>query len=190
MKAIFTKIYDKNEWGNGSGGGSTYEFNKDVYIPRMREFLKENVIKQVTDLGCGDWQCTRHIYDGLDIAYLGVDCVQSVIDENTRNHPEYKFECRDVFGEIEDICDSEMYVLKDVIQHWSNKSVEEFMDKLMKKNFKYVVLVNCCGQHSDGQDTGDGQGRPLSANFYPLKKYNPKILFTYNGKEVSVITKN
>lgn len=188
MKSIFTEIYDKNTWGNGSGGGSTLEFNKDDYIPNLRKFIQDNEIKSVVDLGCGDWQCTRHIYEGLDVDYLGIDCVQSVVDKNIETHPDFKFECRDIFEEIESIQDAELYVIKDVLQHWSNKSIEIFLDKLVKKNVKYVIVTNCCNQSHDYQDTGDGQGRPLSANYFPLKKYNPKILFNYNKKETSIIT--
>jgi hypothetical protein len=29
---IFDYYYKVDAWGNGSGHGSTYEFNKDVYI--------------------------------------------------------------------------------------------------------------------------------------------------------------
>ena len=55
------------------------------------------------------------------------------------------------------------------------------------KKFKYILVINCCGQKNDTDDTYDGGGRLLCSKFLPLKKYNIKKLFNYKTKEVSVI---
>ena len=63
------------------------------------------------------------------------------------------------------------------------------MDYLVdNKVFKYILILNSRGQTQDNQDIEDGEFRGLSANFYPLKKYNPEILKLYNSREISVIT--
>ena len=56
--------------------------------------------------------------------------------------------------------------------------------------FKYILICNCCEQVQDDTDIETGQWRRLSANYYPLKKYNPSILLKYNTKEVSFINTN
>ena len=40
MEDRFTNIYKTNEWGEGSGGGSTIEFNKDTYNLFLINFIK------------------------------------------------------------------------------------------------------------------------------------------------------
>ena len=91
MKEEFTYIYDNEKWGKnkGSGEGSRPKFNQE-YIPFLEDFLKTNNIKSVIDFGCGDWQFSRYIDWGdkpfstmPKIDYLGLDVVDSVIDNNT-----------------------------------------------------------------------------------------------------------
>lgn len=49
------------------------------------------------------------------------------------------------------------------------------------------VITNCCQQRYDNADIVTGDWRPLACEFYPLRFYNAKRLFTFITKEVSVI---
>ena len=81
MEHIFTNIYEYNYWGNNnnseykgsSGGGSYIEYNKDTYVPFLKKFIINHNIKDVVDLGCGDFVCGKLIYDDLDIKYTVYD---------------------------------------------------------------------------------------------------------------------
>jgi hypothetical protein len=57
-------------------------------------------------------------------------------------------------------------------------------------NFKYILICNCCNQYENDTDIEAGKFRPLNAEHYPLKKYNPVKLINYGSKEVSIIKKN
>jgi hypothetical protein len=67
------------------------------------------------------------------------------------------------------------------------------MDYLVdNKKFKYIILVNYGNQTQDNIDIEDGDYRPLSCNYLPLKKYNPVKVGNYNikdnhVKEISII---
>ena len=50
-------------------------------IEFVRRFIKENSIKSVVDLGCGDWQFSPYIYHDLSVAYVGYDVVLPVIQQ-------------------------------------------------------------------------------------------------------------
>lgn len=50
-------------------------------IEFVRRFIKENSIKSVVDLGCGDWQFSPYIYHDLFVAYVGYDVVLPVIQQ-------------------------------------------------------------------------------------------------------------
>ena len=192
---LFTKIYETCEWGNNknesyrgtSGGGSDVSYNIDTYVPFLKDFIKNNKIESVIDLGCGDFRCGNHIYKNLDINYHGYDAYLGVVENNKNTHPQYNFTHLDFYNKKENIISGDLCILKDVIQHWELSEIYNFLDYLVEsKKFKYIILCNCCNQRKDDPENV-GRSMPLSANYLPLKKYNPSILYNYNTKEVSLI---
>ena len=198
MEQVFTNVYENKFWGdnyndkyNGSsGGGSTIDYNKDTYVPFLKNFIKTNNIKNIVDLGCGDFICGKLLYDDLDIFYIGYDVYKKIIDYNSSIYslPKYSFIHLDFFNNKENIVDGELCILKDVIQHWSLYNIYTFLDYLTEqKKFKYILLCNCCYQNQDNTNIQNGEFRPLNCEYFPLKKYNPIKLYNYDSKEVSII---
>ena len=57
--------------------------------------------------------------------------------------------------------------------------------------FKYIIICNNNNQSKDNEELlRTGEQRGLSIRYNPLKKYNPKFLFNYSNKEVSIIFNN
>jgi FkbM family methyltransferase len=201
MEDIFTNIYNYNIWGNNnninyngsSGDGSLIENNIHSYIPFLKKFIIDKKIKTVVDLGCGDFLCGHLVYDDLDISYTGYDIYKKLIDHHKKSFslPKYDFQQLDICNNKENIIDGDLYILKDILMHWSLSNINTFLDYLIKKkNFKYILICNCCDQKEDNTDIKDGMWRKLSCDFFPLKKYNPKkiLKFKSNGmKEISII---
>ena len=199
MEEIFTHIYETSLWGNNknpnyagsSGSGSLLEKNKDTYIPFLREFITENNIKTVVDLGCGDFVCGAITYDDLDVKYTGYDTYKKVVDYVSSCHaaPKYTFHHLDFYNKKEEISCADLCIIKDVLIHWSNDHITTFLDYLIaSKKFKYILLCNCCRQIKDyNDDIKVGDWHPLSCDFLPLKKYNTRKLFEYIFKQVVVI---
>lgn len=201
MESIFTNVYETHEWGtnnkteyNGSsGGGSEINFNKNNYVPFLRNLIIDNTINTIVDLGCGDFRCGHILYDDLDITYTGYDAYKKVIDYNSTQYPlpKYTFTHLDFCNNKESIVGGDLCILKDVLQHWSLDNIYNFLDYLVEqKKFKYIVICNCDYQTQDNTDIQTGKFRPLSCRFLPLRKYNPTKVYNYNTKEVSVITLN
>ena len=197
MNETFTYIYENKVWGdnnnneyNGSsGGGSDIDFNKDTYVPFLQNFIINNNIKNIVDLGCGDFKCGKLIYDMLDIKYTGYDTYKKIIIYNLKHNPlpKYFFKHLDFYNNKEIIIKGDLCILKDVIQHWKLNEIYTFLDYLVEnKIFKYILISNCCNQTTDNPEN-DGRYTPLSVDFFPLKKYNPVKLYNYHTKEVSVI---
>jgi hypothetical protein len=191
----FTNIYNTNYWISGSGSGSYIE-NTKIYNKYIINFIKNNNINTITDIGCGDWQSSYLIYQELDnIDYIGLDCVKSVIETNIKNHPKFNFCELDILTNIDLIRDSDLYIIKDVLQHWKLIDIYYFLDKLVMKNFKYIIITNNGSQHYDNLELNEyiGNGRGLNSNFLPLKKYNAEPLLTYFGgenKQMCIIKKD
>jgi hypothetical protein len=197
METFFTNIYENKIWGdnkndqyNGSSGsGSDVEYNKYTYVPFFKNFIIDNNIKNIVDLGCGDFKCGNLIYDDLDILYTGYDTYKKIIDYNLKQHslPKYSFIHLDFFDKKETIINGDLCILKDVIQHWKIDEIYTFLDYLVEnKIFKYILICNCCNQKTNNPENNH-RSTPLSIDFFPLKKYNPVKLNNYNLKEVSII---
>ena len=198
MEQVFTDVYENKDWGdnnnvayNGSSGkGSGIDYNKDSYVPFLKKYIVENNIKNIVDLGCGDFECGKLIYDDLDISYTGYDAYKKIIDYNSTQHslPKYNFIHLDFCNNKEQIINGELCILKDVIQHWSLDNIYKFLDYLIEyKKCKYILICNCRNQTADNTDIQNGDWRQLSCEYLPLRKYNPVKLYTYRSKEVSVI---
>jgi hypothetical protein len=198
MEQIFTNVYENAIWGNdnskaysgSSGGGSEIYYNENAYIPFLKQFIVDNNIKSVVDLGCGNFKCGTLIYDNLDIMYTGYDTYGKVIEynKNINSRPKYNFMHMDFLNNMENIVNGDMCILKDVIQHWSLENIYSFLDYLVNsKKFKYILICNCCNQTVNNTNIKDGSWRELSCKFLPLKKYNAIELCRYNTKEVSLI---
>jgi len=198
MEPVFTNIYESKTWGdngnieyNGiSGGGSSIENNKDSYVPFLKKFITDYNIKHIVDLGCGDFICGNLIYGDLDIVYTGYDTYKKVVDYNSKQYvsPKYSFIHLDFFNNKENIINGDICILKDVIQHWSLINIYTFLDYIVEhKKFKYILICNCSYQTEDNTDIHNGEFRPLSCDFFPLKRYNPIKYYIYLSKEVSFI---
>jgi hypothetical protein len=201
MEQIFTSIYENKVWGdnnmkeyNGSSGqGSNVDYNIDTYVPFLQKFLTDNNIKTIVDLGCGDFKCGNLIYDSLDVKYIGYDAYKKLIEfnSNQNTNEKYTFIHLDFCNDKEKILNGDVCILKDVIQHWTLSNIYSFLDYIVEnKKFKYILICNCCNQERDNTDIPTGLWRPLSCEYFPLKKYNAIKLYNYYLKEVSVIEIN
>ena len=190
---VFNKIYDEGIWleeNSKSGGGSDISYNLTTYIPFLKNLIIEKNIRSVVDVGCGDFLCGPYIYDDLFVKYTGYDIYQDVVETNNRNYKNYKFIFLDIINDWENLEKADICIIKDVLQHWLLKDIYQFLDNIsLSKKFKYILICNCCGQDGDNMDMYYVGGfRELSAKYYPLKRYDAKILYTYHTKEVSLIT--
>jgi hypothetical protein len=195
---IFTNIYENNIWGNDSsidnlykgtsGGGSEINHCRQ-YIDFVREFIIKNKINKVIDLGCGDWQASCLIYEKLDnICYYGYDAYEKLIISHKNQYPDYSFIHLDFVDHKEKIESGDLCILKDVLQHLSNISIDTLLNYLIKeKKFKYILITNDGNQKSNNININNGEYRRLSANFDPLKKFKPKIIYGYKNKEISLV---
>jgi len=202
MEKIFTNIYESNGWlsdnknpnyKGGSGTGSLLENNKDTYVPFLRQFIADNNIKSVVDLGCGDFVCGAITYDDLDIKYTGYDTYKKVVDyiSTCFAAPKYTFHHLDFYNKKEEIACADLCIIKDVLIHWSVDHITKFLDYLIaSKKYKHILICNCSDQLVENHDIQVGGWRALTCDMLPLKKYNSRKMFKFMSncmKEVFVI---
>lgn len=151
---IFSKIYANNAWGKPtdagekfrSGNGSHNEKIIVPYIETLIPLLTNNNIRNIVDLGCGDFWIMRHVLGavseaGYNFFYTGIDVVADLINHNaaTFNYPNIKFLCRDITADNEPLPDGDILIIRQVLQHLSNADIKKILDKASKFKFLFIT---------------------------------------------------
>lgn len=142
---IFTDIYRTSKWQSGdkniplSGPGSSLENTVNV-TKILDEFIDENKILSVTDLGCGDLTWIPNTKFFNTIKYTGVDIVEHLIEEHKLKYPFNNFITADIVN-YTDIEYADFIILRDIIFHLKVEDVEKIF-KNLKNKFKYIYITS------------------------------------------------
>jgi SAM-dependent methyltransferase len=133
------KLWGTNEEGEGfSGGGSILEAALPYY-EYIKDFIRNNNIKSVVDLGCGDWTLSKHM-DWTGIDYVGYDVVKSVIEKNIKNYASDNIRFVNANFLNVEIPSADLMICKHVLQHIPNRDVFIFLNLLSK--FKHCLILD------------------------------------------------
>lgn len=166
MKEVFERIYGDDHWKGGSGEGSVHAPNKP-YVAFLQDFLKRRRVRSVVDLGCGDWQFSRHV-DWTGVRYDGFDLVDGVI---ARNRAEFGADHIRFHPAVEDwpnLPRADLLIAKDVLQHWPNAQIAAFLPVLAR--YRFALITNCIGDYGPplNSDIHVGAFRPLDLRKPPF----------------------
>ena len=174
MSDRFSEIYEKNEWGFGSGAGSLPLNNID-YIKFIKTLLSSNNIKSVVDFGCGDWQFSRFInWDG--VTYTGFDIVESVVVRNQALFGRDNITFH-VFNQETHLPHADLFLCKDVFQHLPNRLIQQYL-RLFKEHARFMLITNDDWPAEDliNLDIENGGWRPVRLEREPFSEVAPVIL--------------
>ena len=182
MRERFQEIYATNEWKHGSGEGSLAEHNQG-YIRFVESFFREHDIRSIVDLGCGDWQFSRHI-DWGDAHYHGLDIVPSVVEANIAQfaRPGIQFSLHD--GDNSQIPPADLLISKDVLQHWSSAAIHALLPEFSR--YRHVLVTNCVNPHGEtvNGDIADGGFRYLDLRLEPYNLNAQEVLSYTNQRSL------
>ena len=138
----FGEIYENNVWGgkqgefySGDGSGAEYA---DHYAQAVRQFIRENKIERVVDLGCGDFRVASKFVSRA-FHYTGCDVVFSLVRHlnETRKSETIEFRCVNI---VEDeLPDGDLCLIRQVLQHLSNAEIAQVLQNAQK--FKYLIIT-------------------------------------------------
>jgi SAM-dependent methyltransferase len=160
MRERFETIYRTNEWGEGCGSGlGAMPKWTGPYRRYVQYFIKAQKVRSVVDVGCGDWQSSRLMnWSGID--YLGLDVVPFLVEKNIKEYgsPTIRFRVRE--SHTEPLPEADLLLVKDVMQHWSDKSIQEFLP--LMRSCRYALITNEVATkgktvHRDIKDGGSGR---------------------------------
>ncbi|MBV9216934.1 MAG: class I SAM-dependent methyltransferase [Acidobacteria bacterium] len=166
LRDRFEEIYRSAEWGGDSGEGSRPIYTKG-YVEFLNTFLKENAIKSVVDLGCGDWQFSRSI-DWGPAAYLGVDVARPIVDANRKMYSRANVRFEECSGDPKELPPADLLLVKDVLQHLSYTNIDRVLASL--SNYKFSLITNCVDpkKATVNRDIEDGDFRYLDLRLEPF----------------------
>ena len=182
MKHEFERIYADNEWKYGSGEGSL-PVHTAPYRCFIENFIKEHKIESVVDFGCGDWQSSRLI-DWEGVKYIGFDIVPSVIEENRVRYSRPNVEFRIFKDQFSELPITDLLIVKDVLQHWSNEAIQRFLPYV--KRYRFALITNCVkpfGPTVNG-DIRDGDFRYLDLCSAPFNLEAEEVVTFTNHRSI------
>lgn len=172
--SVFDNIYTTNSWGFGSGHGSLPSVTR-VYRRFIEEFIINNSIGSVVDLGCGDWQFSKLI-DWSNVRYLGLDIVPSIINTNQQKFGSKNVKFKLLSKPNDEIPKADLLLVKDVLQHLPNRNVHSFIKNTLP-NYKYSLITNCSKpRNTTNTNIKTGGFRPISLGAEPFNQRGCVVL--------------
>ncbi len=135
---IFTDIYNRKEQAGISDPGSTLESTQN-YRHILQNFLRDNKINSVVDLGCGIWEFLSHI-DWNGIEYRGFDVVARVIEQNKLFYENDHIHFEQLDALQHELPAADLLLCKDVLQHLTNEDIQSIIAQF--KKYKYCLITN------------------------------------------------
>jgi hypothetical protein len=166
VRKVFEQIYQRSDWGTGSGNGSQPSSTVG-YRAFLERFIVMNNVKSIVDVGCGDWHSSRYVCFN-DARYTGFDVVNSIVDSNQQRFGSQSISFKLMPNDPTHLPDADLLIMKDVLQHLSNKHIFFYRDKIMKK-FKFCLITNSWKaiNYKQNGDISPGQFRSLDLRLPP-----------------------
>lgn len=202
QEAVFEEIYTKERWGKGkgSGTGSDPEYCRK-YLEFLSNFIYENDIKSVLDIGCGDWQIYGN-FDWSRIEYTGCDISQVALDLAADRTERKLLKVKNIeeISDLVSIVEPDLILIKDVMQHWTDDEIKFFLDRLAStiSGWKYVITSNNWKFHRDPSKNGQPRildrysWAPIPVDFPAFVDFGFKPAFRYpkgGFKQVMIATR-
>ena len=143
QKEKFYEIYKNNLWSSSesvSGQGS-----EKAYTEPLRKWLisiiKTLKVKDFVDAPCGDFNWMKHVTPNVDINYIGLDIVDSLISKNKSEYVSSKLDFRvaNICKDALPACD--MIMVRDCLFHLSYEDINNFLHNLATTDYKYLLTT-------------------------------------------------
>lgn len=138
-----TAYWENRYHKNGNSGNGSYGKNADYKATILNQFVAENNISTVIELGCGDGNQLKQFrfpsYIGLDVSETAIrKCIKIFENDQSKRFLLYD---QDVFVNNKDLLIAELTLSLDVIYHLvEDKVFETYMHRLFSISSRYVII--------------------------------------------------
>jgi hypothetical protein len=143
QKEKFSEIYKNNFWSSSesvSGEGSEI-----AYTEPLRKWLISTIqtlkVKDFVDAPCGDFNWMKYVVPNVDINYIGLDIVDSLISKNKLEYVSSKLDFRvaNICKDALPACD--IIMVRDCLFHLSYEDINNFLHNLATTDYKYLLTT-------------------------------------------------
>ena len=140
---IFEQIYQHNSWQSAesrSGPGSTLK-RTEVLRHELPAVLSRLGVRTLVDAPCGDCNWRQHMEIDLD-AYIGVDIVPALIEDNRRRYRDFnwKFEVVDMIKDP--LPTGDAVLCRDALIHLSLADIGRALSNIRRSGAKYLLATS------------------------------------------------
>lgn len=161
----FNAIYSNKLWGGNSGEGSRLREGQ-LYIDTVNRLIESKGFSSVVDCGSGDGLIGSRIKCA---SYTGVDICPNVVRQCAQQYQKNKYFALDFYKDYAIIPVGDILLCKDVLHHWPNDWVINWLSYLIQSNkYKCILITQDEKQIHEKQDCHVGGYRALSHSMYPL----------------------
>jgi hypothetical protein len=179
----FSAIYQNRVWlndrvqGSLSGLGSELDKTKSVRL-HLQSLLAHLNTKTLLDIGCGDFNWMRELT--LNCNYIGVDCVQHVIDENNAiyGRPGRIFSALD--ATTDPLPRADTVLCREVLFHLSFKDISALI-RNVRASGASTLIVTTDADTDFNADIWSGDFRMLNLHKAPFHFRPPDLSIPDDG---------
>lgn len=169
QRAIFTRVYATNEWGDEesrSGPGSTVARGTSLRAA-LADVIERHSVSTVLDAPCGDFNWMRHITPALSVTYVGADIVDAVIARNREEYADerHRFVCADLTRDP--LPRADLILCRDALVHLSFADIWAAISNFRRSGSR-LLLATTFADLPDNADTRTGGWRPLNLRAAPF----------------------
>ena len=140
---LFANIYENNLWGKSESDKKYYsdslpEFT-EPYRNYVSNFIRQNDIQRIVDIGCGDFEASSSIDMGK-AHYVGVDIYDKLIEYNIQHYSDefHEFQVCDIVED--DLPQGDLCLITLVLYILSFDQVFSVLKKL--NQYRYVLITD------------------------------------------------
>ena len=144
IEDTFDEIYRSKVWAGEtdklSGEGSYGEWAAR-YIELLLTFIKNNHIKSITDIGCGDFNIGKDACNFVE-KYFATDVSREIIERNRIKFKKLKnVEFIHANACIDPIPQADLVTIRQVLQHLTNQQIESILENIEKSGAKFALVT-------------------------------------------------
>lgn len=183
-QSIFEQIFNSNEWhSKESVSGTGSELSQTETIRReIPDLLKKLKITSLLDAPCGDYNWLQKMDTSFLNSYIGIDIVEKLIENNSRNYTTNKttFYVRDIINE--DLPYADLILCRDCLVHLTYEQIFSTVKNFKKSKAKFLLTTTFPFRKTNS-NIKTGQWRPLNLEKPPFNFSKPIFLITENCTE-------
>lgn len=142
-KQVFSHYYEVNAWESEesvSGPGSTLEYTENIRR-KIPPLVKELGVSSILDAPCGDFNWFQKIEWETEIAYIGGDIVEPLIERNQSLYGDQSREFINLDIVQDDLPAADLWLCRDCLFHLSNHDVLLVLDHFIKSEIRYLLTT-------------------------------------------------